>query len=97
MSETALHREASAVTLYRPVGPDGRAYTVMEGSRELIAWRLRMAQAVGYIGSPAEGAPYAVLDVLNDANDIVQDFPIPTAQAFRWWYRRIGARVVVLS
>jgi hypothetical protein len=91
---TELHPDASALALYRPVGEDGREYTAAEGTRPMMDHALRVARAVGYIGTPAEGEPYAILDVRDDADDTVQDFPIPTARAFRWWYRRLGARLI---
>jgi len=37
--------------------------------------------------------PYAVLDVLSQADDIVQDYTVPTAAAFRTLKRRLGTRV----
>jgi hypothetical protein len=45
---------------------------------------IRMAQAVGYLTEATSGAPhpYAVLDVLAEDGDIVQDFLIPHARAW---------------
>lgn len=56
---------------------------------------LRMARAVGFVrpcDEDPEGA-YAVLDVQDEAGEIVQDYLIPTAAAFRWWYRKLHLRV----
>jgi hypothetical protein len=52
-----------------------------------------MTKAVDYLADSFEKSgppPYAVLDVLDSDGDIVQDFIIPHARAFRWWYRKLG-------
>lgn len=92
---TALHPNASALSAFR-ILPDGngRAYTIVEApaGRAAIERTIRMARAVGYLTEDTDPS-YAVLDVLNDNDDIVQDYTIPTAHAFKWWYRRLGLRV----
>lgn len=91
----ALHSDASALSAFRilPSG-EGRAYSVVEASRGWLGLErlLRMARAVGYIAPPCS-AGYAVLDVYDDDDSIIQDFTIPTARAFRWWKRKLGLRV----
>lgn len=54
---------------------------------------LRMYQKVGWVpteDTPRIEMPYAVLDVLNEEGDILQDFPIVNAQAFQQIKRRLG-------
>lgn len=92
-----LHADAVALSAFRvlPSG-EGRAYTISEApsGRRAINHLLRMARACGFIEDASwEGESYAVLDILNGEDDIVQDFHIPTAQAFRWWKRKIHMRV----
>ncbi|SET50400.1 hypothetical protein [Nonomuraea wenchangensis] len=99
-----LHENAVAVSAFRalPDG-DGRQYTVSEpvdssDPKRVIRRSLRRAWAIGFVRPTThEDGPcdcYAVLDILDANDDIVQDFCIPTARAFRWWYRLLGLRVV---
>jgi hypothetical protein len=95
-----LHSDAAAYSAFRAVTPHrGRQYTVSEpvsGGRAVMSRLLRMAAAVGYVRPAtcdADSRCYAVLDVLNGDDDIVQDYCIPTANAFRWWYRKLDLRV----
>ena len=96
----ALHPDAAAVTAFRGL-PDGtgRPYTVSEQVADnkwlAINHLLRMASACGYAKAPCgDGSCYAVLDILDDNEDVIQDFCIPTDRAFRWWYRKLHLRVV---
>lgn len=85
--------EAHALSAFRAVPGGGcRAYTATwfpNDPRGGIDRMLRMARACGFVGS----ADYAVLDVLGENGDIVQDFGIPTAGAFRWWKRKLNLAV----
>lgn len=103
MSELAeLHPDACALTAFR-VLPDGRGrnYTlaVPESGRRGIKHVIRMARACGFIKPPSHEPSYAVLDVWADPDvagenwGVIQDFCIPTAEAWRWWYRTLGLRV----
>lgn len=95
-----LHRDAVAVTAFRGL-PDGtgRSYTVSEAASGnkwlMINHLLRMARACGYV-KPTCGdcTCYAVLDILDANEDVVQDFCIPNNRAFGWWYRKLHLRVV---
>ncbi|RCG18224.1 hypothetical protein DQ384_39200 [Sphaerisporangium album] len=93
-----LHADARALTAFRAL-PDGtgRAYTISEApdGRAAIARTLHRAKAIGYVKPPTPecGGCYAVLDILNHDDEPVQDLCIPTARAFRWWYRTIHLRV----
>lgn len=93
----ALHPAAVALTAVRLVGDDTlRGYTIAEpeGGWPQLERMVRMASVLGYLRPP--GRPedsYAVLDVLDENNDIVQDYMIPHARAWRWWYRKLGLRV----
>ena len=95
-----LHPDAVAVSAFRAL-PDGtgRQYTVSETTSDnkwlSINHLLRMARACGYIKASDGGCDcYAVLDILNDDEDVIQDFCIPTNSAFGWWYRKLHLRVV---
>lgn len=92
-----LHPDAVALTAFRalPSGV-GQAYTISEAPSKgkAIRFWLNRARAIGFI-KPATAECrdcYAVLDVLDADDDIVQDFCIPTARAFRWWYRTLNLR-----
>lgn len=90
---------AVALTAFRPM-PDGtgRQYTATTFPRD--PWQgcemyIRRAGCIGFL-TPSSADPdsgYAVLDVLDDVGDIVADYEIPTARAFKWWYRTMGWRV----
>ncbi|GAA4911362.1 hypothetical protein [Streptomonospora salina] len=93
-----LHPDAAALTAIRTIGDDQvRAYTIAEPTQ---GWRqinqlLRQAAACGLVRPATERMrdAYAVLDVLNGDDDIVQDYAIPTAAAWRWWYRKLHLRI----
>jgi len=94
-----LHPNAVALTAFRAL-PDGsgRAYTISEAPSRAhaIKFSLRRAWAVGYV-RPSTHTPcdcYAVLDVLDANDEIVQDFCVPSAAAFRWWYRTLDLRAI---
>lgn len=95
--DIALHPDAAALTAVREVGGDLRTYTVAEptGGRAQIDRILRQARAVGFIRPAAGADSYAVLDVLDENDDIVQDYAIPTATAWRWWYRKLHLRTAL--
>jgi hypothetical protein len=91
-----VDRRAHALTLFRilPSG-EGRAYTVVTFRRD--PWQgcertIRMGLKVAWLGgSSADG--YAVLDVLDEDDAIIQDFTVTTSQAFQQLKRRLGVRV----
>lgn len=94
MAETqAVMREAHALTIFRGLATgDGRSYSAVtfpadpyQGCERFI----RQARAVGWVGDTYLGA-YAVLDVLNEDGDIVQDFPITTSRAFQAIKKKLG-------
>ncbi|SEN88449.1 hypothetical protein [Nonomuraea pusilla] len=98
-----LHPEAVAVSAFRGL-PDGtgRQYTISEApsKREAIKASIHRAKAIGFIQATthreADSGPcdcYAVLDILDANDEIVQDFCIPTARAFQWWYRHLDLRI----
>jgi hypothetical protein len=94
-----VHPEAHALSAFRvlPNG-NGRAYSATFFPRDPWAGLeqfIRQGHAVGAIKSNGDGPDYAVLDVLNEEGDIVQDFTIPTADAFQQVRRRL--KLVVLS
>lgn len=63
--------------------------TFPDDPRGGCVWQIRKARACGFI-APSSADGYAVLDILNEAGDIVADFDIPSARAFRWWKRTMG-------
>ena len=75
-------------------GDRGRAYGATWAGPKWAAHLFRMAEAFGYVApSKGPGEEYALLDVLDSNGDFVQHYAIPTAAAFRWWYRKLGLRV----
>ena len=88
------HPNATALTAVRIVGDELRAYTTVESDRgwQGIEHMLRTAWKVGRI-PPADRSSYALLSVLDDDDSELQEFGIPNANAFRWWYRKVGWRV----
>ena len=75
-------------------GDRGRAYGARWAGPQWAEQLFRQAKALGLVAaSKGPGEEYALLDVLDADGDIVQDYGIPTAAAFRWWYRKLGLRV----
>lgn len=90
-----LDRRAHALTAFRAVGEDGRQYTAVTFPKD--PWggcerSIRMFRKVGWL-EPTTAESYAVLDVLDEAGDIVQDFGIRDARAFQQIKRRLDLRV----
>lgn len=91
------HPNAVGLTAFRAL-PNGvgRQYTAVEFER---GWNgvehfIRTLNAVGYVRpSTADSGGYAVLDVLDVNGDIVQDYDIPTADAFRYVKRKLRLTV----
>ncbi len=54
---------------------------------------IRTLRAVGFVAPCRAGPSYAVLDVLNTAGDIVFEYDVPNAKAWRFIYRKLGLRV----
>jgi hypothetical protein len=92
-----LHPEAHALTVFRIVKDEGRNYTATWFPKDPWAGCdqfLRQCHAVGWIKpTAADEDCYAVLDVLNENGDIVQDFPIRDAKAFQQIKRRLHLAV----
>lgn len=93
-TSSELHSAAHALTVFRIVKGEGRAYTATTFPQD--PWQgcerfVRMARKVGWLCPPSES--YAVLDVLNEDGDIVQDFGIRDARAFQQIKRRLDLRV----
>lgn len=85
---------AVGLTMFR-VLPNGEARTYLNAwaSWEDIEHSVRTARAVGYLNDDDADGVYAVLDVLDEDEDVLDDYVIPTARAARWWYRHLGLRV----
>lgn len=81
----ALHPQAHALSAFRALrAGNGRCYTATTFPKN--PWQgcerfVRMCRKVGWIKDSPE--PYAMLDVLDENGDIVQDYPIPDAASFR--------------
>ena len=93
---TRLHREAHALRLFR-VLPNGEARTYWAITFPRDPWggcehTVRFGLKLGAIRHADEATDddYAVLDVLNEDGDIVQDYSVPTAAAFKTIKRRLG-------
>src|SRR5580692_5895408 len=54
---------------------------------------VRMCGAIGAALDGAPGRPYALLDAIDDDGDILATWDVPTAQAFRFIYRKLRLRV----
>lgn len=78
---------------------DARAYTNVRFRRGYPAVErfLRTLAAIGYLDALRDDHDprdcYAVLDVLDENEDILCDFGIPHARAFRYVYRKLELRV----
>ena len=90
-----VHPDATALSALRVLkNGKGRFYTRVEGSHRLIDQTFRQARAFGFVEDFDGGDEgYAVLDVLNIWDEIVQDYRIPNVKAWRWWKRKLGLRV----
>jgi hypothetical protein len=54
---------------------------------------VRTLSAVGYVEPSSTQPSYAVLDVLDADGEIIADYDIPTAQAFRYLKKQLGLTV----
>ncbi|RGC68447.1 hypothetical protein C5N14_13755 [Micromonospora sp. MW-13] len=93
-----LHPDATGLTLFRALpNGTGRAYSEVEFTRGRagVEHFLRQLRAFGYVrnssADPESG--YGVLDVLNAAGDIVQDYEVPTARAHAYIKRKLRLTV----
>lgn len=91
-----LHPDAIGFSAIRGL-PDGsmRQYSAVEfdHGREGAAQFLHRAKALGFVRPSSVEPSYAVLDVIAANDDIVQDYDIPTAQAFRYIKRKLKLTV----
>ena len=91
---------AVALGAMRPLSNGvGRYYTPVtfpENPWQGCERMIRMGVACGLLAECQRPCGcYAVLDVLNEDGDIIQDFCIPSAHAFRWFYRMLHWRVEI--
>lgn len=90
-----VDQRATALSAFRalPNGA-GRQYSVVEAPSgyDAVELSIRRFNAFGFIGGTSEDC-YAVLDVLDENDDIIQDFHIPNARAFRYIKQVLGLRV----
>ena len=92
-----LHPAAVGLSVIRGLRNGSmRQYTSVEFTRGWpgVDHFLRQLRACGYVRPSGVGPSYAVLDVLDVDEDIVQDYDIPTAAAFRYVKRKLKLRVV---
>lgn len=92
-----LRPPAGAVGLsaMRPVRGVARNYTAIEFTR---GWNdvehfIRTLMKIGYIAPSSSAPSYAVLDVLDAAGDIIGDYNVPNAMAFRYIKRKLDLKV----
>ena len=95
-----LDSTAVALGAFRMVGDQPRNYTATTFPSDPYAGCeqfIRTCRKLGYLRPIRTDADisgyYAVLDVLDRYGDIVQDFAIPTATAFRYIYRKLNLRL----
>lgn len=88
-----LDPAAAAFSAFRVLsGNRGRAYSVAEstGGWPHLSRFITQCQAVGFL--VADGG-YATLDVLDADDDIVQEYRVRDARAFRWIKRKLHLTV----
>lgn len=92
-----VHPDAVALTVFRVLPDDetGVQYTIAEADsgRDAIVRSIHSAEVLGFVAPAGTAEKYAVLDVLDGDEDIVQDFAIPTRAAFLWWARTLHLAV----
>lgn len=90
-----LHPEAHTLTVFRCL-PDGTGRQYTGSYLPSNPWQgcehwIRTLRHLGFIATKPED-DYAVLDVLAENGDIVQDFPL-TKAGFKYTYRKLHLRV----
>lgn len=94
----ALQPAAVALSAIRPL-PSGSFHQYTAATFPQNPWQgcehmIRMARACGFVTTCSGVCDcYAVLDVLDDDGDVIQDFCITTPRAFRWFYRKLHWRI----
>ena len=89
--------EAHALSAFRVLkNGEARKYTATTFPRD--PWQgcerfIRTGFAVGCLREWHSEGDYAVLDVLDEDGSIVQDFAIPSADAFKWVKRTLNLAV----
>jgi hypothetical protein len=79
--------------------PDGRTRQYTATTFPSDPWRgcerfVRMCGAISHARNCEAGSrAYALLDAINEEGDILETWDIPTAQAFRFIYRKLHLRV----
>lgn len=94
-----LDERVTALGAFRVVGDEGRSFpgtgidapTLPERHRA-VEHIFRMATATGQVG-PTTDADYAVLDGYDDEGNIVADYGIRDARAFKFLYRKLNWRM----
>lgn len=98
---TPLHPAATGFSLFRVLrNGRERGYTAVEFERGWpAADRFRRElRLCGYICDISMApSSYGILDVLDADGDIVQDYAVPTAAAFRYIKRKLKLSVVEVS
>lgn len=89
-----LHPDAHSFGALRPVGNGARHYEPRWAGPKWAEQLFRMAKATGQVKPCGTAPSYALLDVLDADGDLMQTYAIPNARAFRWWYRKVGWRLV---
>lgn len=96
----AVSPKAHALGMFRIANGEGRRYTATtfpadpyRGCERFV----RMCRAVGWITPQPVSLleSYGLLEVLDENGDILQDFDIPTAGAFRQIKTRLNIRVEI--
>lgn len=90
-----LHADVETFAALRVLADGrGRIYSARWAGPRWAEQLFRQARAFGFVKPSGKVEDeYGQLDVLDAAGDVVQDFGIPTAAAFRWWYRKVGLRI----
>lgn len=94
-----VHPKAHALTVFR-ILKDGRGREYTAATFPSDPWRgcehtIRTGRFLGFLAdSQADSDCPGVLDVLDEAGDVVQDLDITSTQGIAWLKRRLDLRVI---
>jgi hypothetical protein len=92
-----LHPDAVALSIFRVIKGNGCQYGVapFADGRAAVEVALRRAAEAGFLAPSETAANYcfAVLDVLDAEGDWIQDFALPSEEAFEWWNLLLGLEI----
>lgn len=89
--------EPTVLRALRIIDGEPRIYEPTWCGARFVDQIVRQARATGQ-ALTVEECPddYALIDVLDADGDIVGEWAVPDARAFRWWYQQLGLRVAAV-